>query len=131
MNIGFSYTEKDKEYKFIDNDARDYIISLVLSRKLYIKKKGIYLNLQLNYNLYCYQKGIKRIYNYINEKYNLDKYYDNWMEEEYNLLSDRDKELADKIIPKNYFTKDRYINFIYDEIVKIYFNNRIENASYA
>lgn len=131
MNIGWSYTEKEKEYKYIDNDARDYIIDLVLSRKLYIKKKGIYLNLQLQYNLYCYERGIKRIYNYINEKYNLDQNYDNWVLEEHNLLSDRDKELANKIIPKDYFTKDRYIRFIYDEITKIYFNNRIDNNKYA
>ena len=49
MSIGFSYTEREKEYKYIDDDARDYIIDLVKSRKLYIKKKGIYLNLQLNH----------------------------------------------------------------------------------
>ena len=131
MSIGWSYTEKEKEYKYIDNNTRDYIIDLVRSRKLYIKKKGIYLNLQLDYTLYCYEKGIKRIYEYINENYNLDKYYCQWVLEEYNLLSDRDKELADKIKPCNYFTKKRYIRFIYDEITKIYFNNRIDNGKYA
>ena len=131
MSIGWRFSEKEKEYKYIDNNTRDYIIDLVRSRKLYIKKKGIYLNLQLDYTLYCYERGIERIYNYINENYNLDKYYDNWVEEEYNLLSDRDKELADKIKPYNYFTKKRYIRFIYDEITKIYFNNRIDNGKYA
>ena len=34
MNIGWSFTEREKEYKYIDNDAKDYIISLVRSRKL-------------------------------------------------------------------------------------------------
>ena len=131
MSIGWRFTEKEKEYKYIDNNTRDYIISLVRSRKLYIKKKGLYLNLQLDHNLYCYERGIKRIYEYINENYNLDKYYNDWIEEEYNLLSDRDKELADKIKPCNYFTKKRYIRFIYDEITKIYFNNRIDNRKYA
>ena len=131
MNIGWSFTEKEREYKYIDNDVRNYIIDLVRSRKLYIKKKGIYLNLQLQYNLYCYERGIKRIYNYINEKYNLDQYYDDWVLEEHNLLSKRDRELADKIIPKDYFTKDRYIRFIYDEITKIYFNNKIDNNKYG
>ena len=131
MNIGFSFTEKEKEYKYIDNDARDYIIDLVLSRKLYIKKKGIYLNLQLQYNLYCYERGIKRIYNYINEKYNLDKYYNDYVLEEYDILYSENKELAEKIIMKDIFTKDKYIRFIYDEITKIYFNNRIDNNKYA
>jgi len=131
MNIGFSFTEKEKEYKYIDNDARDYIIDLVLSRKLYIKKKGIYLNLQLHHNLYCYEKGIKRIYNYINEKYNLDKYYNDYVLEEYDILYSENKELAEKIIMKDIFTKDKYIRFIYDEITKIYFNNRIDNNKYA
>jgi hypothetical protein len=131
MSIGWSFTEKEKEYKYIDNDARDYIIDLVRSRKLYIKKKGIYLNLQLDYNLYCYKSGIKRIYNYINKNYNLDKYYDDWLIEEFDKLYDREKELAEKIKPKDYFTKDKYINFIYDEITKIYFNNRIDNGKYA
>ena len=131
MSIGWRYTVKEKEYKYIDNDARDYIIELVLSRKLYIKKKGIYLNLQLHHNLYCYKSGIKRIYEYINEKYDLDKYYDDWVIEEFDKLYDREKELAKKIRPKDYFTKDKYINFIYNEITKIYFNNRIDNNKYA
>lgn len=131
MSIGWSYTEKEKEYKYIDNDARDYIIDLVLSRKLYIKKKGIYLNLQLDHTLYCYERGIKRIYNYINEKYNLDKYYNDWVLEEYDILHSANKELAEKIIMKDIFTKDKYIRFIYDKITEIYFNNRIDNGKYA
>ena len=86
--------------------------------------------------LYCYEKGIKRIYNYINEKYNLDKYYENWVLEEYDILHSENKELAEKIIMKDIFTKDKYIfhnyiRFIYDEITKIYFNNKIDNNKYG